>query len=163
MKKAEAITKQYKRADPKKYESLINELEQDFATANTMISAPRNIQGNSWVIREKDTGKVITETFDPAKVIALNKEKYEAVPAGKYLGEVNQQIKEKGDINYREASEDQKGISKDLLEKIAADVTKGWVNAPKIKSVQSVTELPQNIQDQIERRSEEHTSEPPVT
>ena len=151
MKKAEAITKQYKRADPKKYESLINELEQDFATANTMISAPRNIQGNSWVIREKDTGKVITETFDPAKVIALNKEKYEAVPAGKYLGEVNQQIKEKGDINYREASEDQKGISKDLLEKIAADVTKGWVNAPKIKSVQSVTELPQNIQDQIER------------
>ena len=116
-----------------------------------MISAPRTLQGNSWVVREKDTGKVIMETFDPAKVLALNKEKYEAVPIGKYLAETNQQIKEQGEIKYREASEGQKGITQKLLEKIAADVTKGWVNAPKIKSVQSITELPQNIQDQIAR------------
>lgn len=43
----------------------------------------------SWVIREKVTGKVIAETFDRAKVDALNTERYEAVPALQHLQEIN--------------------------------------------------------------------------
>lgn len=46
----------------------------------------------SWVIREKATGKVLFETFDQRKVAALNTAKYEAVPIGQYLGELNQRI-----------------------------------------------------------------------
>jgi hypothetical protein len=49
----------------------------------------------SWVLREKATGKVITETFDKKKVAALNTEKYEAVPIKEYLYE--QAAKAKGD------------------------------------------------------------------
>jgi hypothetical protein len=43
----------------------------------------------SWVIREKETGAVIMETFDPKAVEALNTAKYEAVPIGEYLGSIN--------------------------------------------------------------------------
>lgn len=39
----------------------------------------------SWVIREKATGRVIMETFEPRKVAALNTAKYEAVPILAYL------------------------------------------------------------------------------
>lgn len=45
--------------------------------------------GNAWVIREKATGAVIMETTDPKKVEALNTKKYEAVPVGQHLAEVN--------------------------------------------------------------------------
>ncbi|MNP93542.1 Transglycosylase SLT domain protein [compost metagenome] len=47
----------------------------------------------SWVIRNKETGEVIAETFDKKKVDALNTEKYEAVPVQQHLGEVNESIK----------------------------------------------------------------------
>lgn len=47
---------------------------------------------SSWVIRNKGTKEVIFETFDKAKVDALNTEKYEAVPIQKYLGELNETI-----------------------------------------------------------------------
>jgi hypothetical protein len=43
----------------------------------------------SWVIREKATGEVICETFDPTFVERLNTEKYEAVPILKYLESLN--------------------------------------------------------------------------
>lgn len=43
----------------------------------------------SWIIREKDSGAVIMETFDKAKVDALNTEKYEAVPIQEYLASLN--------------------------------------------------------------------------
>lgn len=43
----------------------------------------------SWVIREKTTGKVIMETFDQKKVDALNTQKYEAVPIGEHLASLN--------------------------------------------------------------------------
>jgi hypothetical protein len=46
----------------------------------------------SWVIRNKETGEPIFETFDRKKVDALNTAKYEAVPIRKYLEELNQQI-----------------------------------------------------------------------
>lgn len=43
----------------------------------------------SWIIREKETGKVIAETFLKHVVGALNTKKYEAVPIGEYLGSIN--------------------------------------------------------------------------
>lgn len=43
----------------------------------------------SWVIREKTTGRVICETFNPRLVAALNTDKYEAVPILDYLVSLN--------------------------------------------------------------------------
>lgn len=63
----------------------------------------------SWVIREKGTGRVIMETFDPKKVSALNTQKYEAVPIQEYLGSINgrQRDEEPGQVTEarREYSE----------------------------------------------------------
>lgn len=42
----------------------------------------------SWVIRNKETGEVIMETFDRRKIDALNTAKYEAVPIGDYLNSI---------------------------------------------------------------------------
>ena len=54
--------------------------------------APSSLQrDSSWIIRNKATGEVVMETFDEAKVDALNTEKYEAVPALEYLQELNGQ------------------------------------------------------------------------
>ena len=50
----------------------------------------------SWVIRNKETGEVIMETFDEKVVDALNTAKYEAAPIGDYLGALNNAIKEAG-------------------------------------------------------------------
>jgi hypothetical protein len=44
----------------------------------------------SWVIKNKQTGEVILETFDPAKVQALNRDKYEAVPIADHLASLSQ-------------------------------------------------------------------------
>ena len=54
---------------------------------------PKDFKGNSWVLREKATGEAVAETRDPAKVRALNTEKYEAVPVGQHLVELNKRIK----------------------------------------------------------------------
>lgn len=43
----------------------------------------------SWVIKVKETGEVLFETFDKRKVAALNTEKYEAVPILDYLVSIN--------------------------------------------------------------------------
>lgn len=48
-------------------------------------------QNASWVIRNKATKEVLFETFDQAKVKALNTAKYEAVPIQEYLGSINGQ------------------------------------------------------------------------
>lgn len=47
----------------------------------------------SWVIRDKASGKAVMETFNPALVEKVNTAKYEAVPIGQYLGEINGQPK----------------------------------------------------------------------
>ncbi|RWL14890.1 MAG: hypothetical protein EOR57_31585 [Mesorhizobium sp.] len=47
----------------------------------------------SWVLRDKETKTVIMETFDPKTVERLNTDKYEAVPIGQYLGEINGKAK----------------------------------------------------------------------
>jgi len=43
----------------------------------------------SWVIREKESGRVICETFEQRCVDALNTQKYEAVPILAYLQSLN--------------------------------------------------------------------------
>lgn len=51
----------------------------------------------SWVIRDKETGEVQFETFNPAEVERLNKEKYEAVPILDYLTNLNREIAAAGE------------------------------------------------------------------
>lgn len=43
----------------------------------------------SWVIKERGTGRIVLETFDPKKVAALNTSKYEAVPILEHLASLN--------------------------------------------------------------------------
>lgn len=52
-----------------------------------------NAQPASWVIREKDTGAVIMETYDKNKVDILNTSKYEAVPINEHLAGINQAMR----------------------------------------------------------------------
>ena len=58
------------------------------ATSATQNDAPPR-QSASWVIRNKETGEVVMETFDRKKVDALNTAKYEAVPIREYLEGLN--------------------------------------------------------------------------
>lgn len=44
----------------------------------------------SWVIKNKETGEAIMETFDSRKVAALNTHKYEAVPIETHLQQLAQ-------------------------------------------------------------------------
>lgn len=48
----------------------------------------------SWVIRRLDDGTVLFETYNPAIVAHINRDRYEAVPILAYLAEVNQQAKD---------------------------------------------------------------------
>ena len=52
---------------------------------------------------------------------------------------------------FREANEAVAGLNKPVVENIVADVTKDWVNKPILSIVQSETELPSNIQNQIKK------------
>jgi len=54
----------------------------------------------SWVIRSKETGRVLFETFDKQKVDMLNTERYEALPIQTYLASLNG-AKEAEDEHYR--------------------------------------------------------------
>ncbi len=48
----------------------------------------------SWIIREKDTRKVIGEVFSPAIALAINAIRYEAVPILEYLQSLNEHVKQ---------------------------------------------------------------------
>ena len=48
----------------------------------------------SWVIRHRESGRVIAETFERKTVDALNTEKYEAVPILTYLASLNAAIRQ---------------------------------------------------------------------
>lgn len=43
----------------------------------------------SWIIRNRATGEVVLETWNPKLVAAVNILKYEAVPIGTYLASIN--------------------------------------------------------------------------
>lgn len=49
----------------------------------------------SWVIKNKKTGEIILETFNPKVIAALNTAKYEAVPIRKHLEDLNESLKVK--------------------------------------------------------------------
>ena len=62
----------------------------DLAMPRRPIPTPANVSPSaSWILRDKVTKAVICETFDPAKVAALNVAKYEAVPIAEYLASLN--------------------------------------------------------------------------
>lgn len=68
-------------------------LERDETPTDVSISSLATGETSaSWVVREKQSGKVLFETFDKKKVDNLNTDKYEAVPAYKYLTELNSKI-----------------------------------------------------------------------
>lgn len=48
----------------------------------------------SWVIRERATGRVMFETFNARTAAAINTAKYEAVPILEYLQSINGKAKE---------------------------------------------------------------------
>lgn len=53
----------------------------------------------SWVIREKETGRVMFETFQKSVADKINRKRYEAVPILQHLQEVNR----KGTLAYKVA------------------------------------------------------------
>lgn len=57
--------------------------------ADVPVSVDATGKQASWVIRDKATGEAVMETFDPAKVQALNRDKYEAVPIAEHLASLN--------------------------------------------------------------------------
>lgn len=52
---------------------------------------------------------------------------------------------------YREAPEGTLGTDRDKVQGVVDRITKGWENAPKIDVVQSISDLPQHLQDQIKK------------
>lgn len=52
-------------------------------------------QTASWIIRDKETGQVLFETFSKNVASAINNKNYEAVPILKYLQELNSTINDK--------------------------------------------------------------------
>lgn len=76
----------------------VSSIERQAAPAEE-AAQPRQAQGKvappaSWVIRNKQTGEVIAETFDRKKVDALNTAKYEAVPIREHLAGLNKKAAE---------------------------------------------------------------------
>lgn len=63
------------------------------AEAKTVQSDSSLNRTASWVLRDKETKAAVMETFDPRLVERLNTDKYEAVPIGQYLGEINGRAK----------------------------------------------------------------------
>lgn len=47
----------------------------------------------SWVVVSRATGKPVLETFERRVADAINLEKYEALPIGKWLARLNDQIR----------------------------------------------------------------------
>lgn len=47
----------------------------------------------SWIIVNKQTGAAVFETFNAATAQAINRDKYEAIPALEYLQQLNRAIK----------------------------------------------------------------------
>lgn len=51
--------------------------------------SPQDTRPSSWVIRNKETGRVVMETYDYRKVEKLNTRIYEAVPIADHLRDLN--------------------------------------------------------------------------
>lgn len=57
----------------------------------------------SWIIRNKETGEAVCETFDARKLKYLNTIHYEAVPVMQHLTEVNDPESKAGQFARRAA------------------------------------------------------------
>jgi hypothetical protein len=60
-----------------------------FRDGTKKVDKPAGVTTASWVIRNKDTGEVIQETFQKSVADKINTDKYEAVPAMQHLQEMN--------------------------------------------------------------------------
>lgn len=102
---------QYGSADKANTWACVQELAEALAATRFGLPeadpSPASVATASWIIREKGGGKVLFETFDGAKVKALNTAKYEAVPIQQYLGEINRRIKAEQDAGAGESQIEQ--------------------------------------------------------
>jgi hypothetical protein len=48
----------------------------------------------SWVIVRREDGQAVLETFNRRVADAINRERYDVIPAGEYLGRLNRKIRE---------------------------------------------------------------------
>lgn len=51
------------------------------------------MSAGSWIIVNKETRAAIFETFNASTAQKINTDKFEALPAAKYLGELNKRLK----------------------------------------------------------------------
>ena len=84
----QATADQVKAADTSVQDALDAAFEQEFGAEQKPAAKP-SIPVASWVVKRKADGQVMFETFDKAKVDALNTEKYEAVPIQEHLAGLN--------------------------------------------------------------------------
>jgi hypothetical protein len=84
-----ALTSQENAASATGSPPVVTATDQETAQGAGLPREPDGRTPASWVIREKATGEVVMETTDPAKVRALNTERFEAVPIQQYLAGLN--------------------------------------------------------------------------
>jgi len=58
------------------------------------VDKATNRPAGSWVAVSKETGQPVLETFEKQTADAIDKSKYDVLPAGEYLGNLNKQIRE---------------------------------------------------------------------
>lgn len=104
----------------------------------------------SWVIREKATGKVIMETFDRAKVDALNTEKYEAVPILEHLVGLNQKSEVESNKGSYTLEEHDAVIDRIFSGDITADELKATFKRLKVSEESVMAELQKLTKKQLE-------------
>ncbi len=81
----------------------------------------RDVTGKqaSWVIREKENGEVVMETFDKKVAGSVNTEKYEAVPIAEHLASLNNSANEPSQPS-QEAQDDQQVQGQASTEEVGA-------------------------------------------
>jgi hypothetical protein len=106
---------------------------------------------SSWMIVERSTGKVVTELFRGSKAInQLNTNKYEAIPAGKYLASLSK----RGDSSPRTRQDSHVDLAKerDQLEKQI-------INTSSPQKQKELRLKLSKIEDQLHGRNDASTAE----
>lgn len=52
----------------------------------------------SWIIRSRETGEAVLETFNPRVTALINTDKYEVLTAQEHLARLNREIKESTNV-----------------------------------------------------------------
>ena len=66
--------------------------------------SPAAAEEGRWVLVDRDTSRAVMETTDPAKVEALNRDRFAAVPVRDYLETFNQRVRDAGGETPPEAA-----------------------------------------------------------